>query len=194
MQASSVFAWRLRAVVPSRNGRPVRAVIAESARLPELRQRTFEFGTCLCLERSGVTSSGERSGNRDVNGYDVAAAQFLGMVAVVVFWPRLVHGTGRSRMKRRCAQSTRPLRRSSPATPEDERHSVRTRRHEYAGKVATGQIRSGPSVAAPWCRAARRPFSSSHARGSVIQSPCRHADRLPSIRRLLGDEPEWPAR
>ena len=71
----------------------IRAVIAESARFPELRQRTFDFGTLpvlRALRRYFQTANAQ--GTADVNDYDVAAAQFLGMIATVVFWPRLVHG------------------------------------------------------------------------------------------------------
>ena len=71
----------------------IRAVIAESARFPELRQRTFDFGTLpvlRALRRYFQTANAQ--GIAHVNDPDVAAAQFLGMIATVVFWPRLVHG------------------------------------------------------------------------------------------------------
>ena len=43
----------------------IRAVIAESARFPELRQRTFDFGTLPRAQGSqALLSDGERSGNR----------------------------------------------------------------------------------------------------------------------------------
>ncbi|MPZ53839.1 MAG: TetR/AcrR family transcriptional regulator, partial [Acidimicrobiia bacterium] len=32
------------------------------------------------------------AGTANVDDPDVAAAQFLGMIATVIFWPRLVHG------------------------------------------------------------------------------------------------------
>jgi len=71
----------------------IRAVIAESARFPELRERTFDFGTLpvlRALRRYLQTANTE--GIASVDDLDVAAAQFLGMIATVVFWPRLVHG------------------------------------------------------------------------------------------------------
>ena len=70
----------------------IRAVIAESARFPELRQRTFDFGTLpvlRALRRYFLAANAQ--GTANVNDLDVAAAQFLGMIATVVFWPRLVH-------------------------------------------------------------------------------------------------------
>ncbi|MDL5350150.1 TetR/AcrR family transcriptional regulator [Microbacterium sp. zg-YB36] len=72
----------------------MRAVIAESARFPELRQRTFDFGTLpvlSALRRYFQTANAH--GSASVDDLDVAAAQFLGMIATVVFWPYLVHGT-----------------------------------------------------------------------------------------------------
>jgi TetR/AcrR family transcriptional regulator, regulator of autoinduction and epiphytic fitness len=71
----------------------IRAVISESARFPELRERTFDFGTLpvlSALRRYFRTANAQ--GTATVNDLDVAAAQFLGMIATVVFWPRLVHG------------------------------------------------------------------------------------------------------
>lgn len=71
----------------------IRAVIAESARFPELRERTFDFGTLpvlTALRRYFQTANTD--GIASVHDYDVASAQFLGMIATVVFWPRLVHG------------------------------------------------------------------------------------------------------
>ena len=72
----------------------IRAVIAESARFPELRERTFDFGTLPVLKalRRHLLNS-TTQGTAHVDDVDVAAAQFLGMIATVVFWPRLVHGT-----------------------------------------------------------------------------------------------------
>jgi TetR/AcrR family transcriptional regulator, regulator of autoinduction and epiphytic fitness len=71
----------------------IRAVISESARFPELRQRTFDFGTLPLLRalRSHFQVANAQ-GTANVTDLDVAAAQFLGMIATVVFWPRLVHG------------------------------------------------------------------------------------------------------
>lgn len=71
----------------------IRVVIAESARFPELRQRTFDFGTLPVLRAlRRYLEAANTQGIANVNDLDVAAAQFLGMIATVVFWPRLVHG------------------------------------------------------------------------------------------------------
>ncbi|NNH72935.1 TetR family transcriptional regulator [Nocardia uniformis] len=71
----------------------IRAVIAESARFPELRKRTFDFGTMPVLAAlRRFFQAANAAGTANVNDLDVAAAQFLGMIATVVFWPRLVHG------------------------------------------------------------------------------------------------------
>ncbi|MCP2032612.1 AcrR family transcriptional regulator [Okibacterium sp. HSC-33S16] len=70
----------------------IRAVIAESARFPELRQRTFDFSTLPALKAlRRFFQAANIHGTANVNDLDVAAAQFLGMIATVVFWPRLVH-------------------------------------------------------------------------------------------------------
>ncbi|MBT2485925.1 MULTISPECIES: TetR/AcrR family transcriptional regulator [unclassified Microbacterium] len=78
-------------------GRPrmtdlIRAVITESARFPELREQTFNFGTLAVLRalRDFLDVANSR-GDANVEDPDVASAQFLGMIATVVFWPRLVH-------------------------------------------------------------------------------------------------------
>lgn len=78
-------------------GRPrmtdlIRAVITESARFPELREQTFNFGTLTVLRalRDFLDVANSR-GEAKVENPDVASAQFLGMIATVVFWPRLVH-------------------------------------------------------------------------------------------------------
>lgn len=71
----------------------IRAVIAESARFPELRERTFNFGTLPVLQAlRQFFQAANAQGAAKVSDLDVAAAQFLGMIATVVFWPRLVHG------------------------------------------------------------------------------------------------------
>ncbi len=71
----------------------IRAVIAESPRFPELRQRTFDFGTLPVLAALGRFLRAENAaGAADIDDPDAAAAQFLGMISTVVFWPRLVHG------------------------------------------------------------------------------------------------------
>jgi TetR/AcrR family transcriptional regulator, regulator of autoinduction and epiphytic fitness len=71
----------------------LRLVIAESPRFPELRERTFDFGTLPVLRALKRYFQAENAaGNADVDDPDVAAPQFLGMIATMVFWPRLVHG------------------------------------------------------------------------------------------------------
>lgn len=71
----------------------IRAVIGESARFPELRRRTFDFGTLPTLKAlRRFLEEAIAQGTAKVDDLDVAAAQFLGMIATVVFWPRLVHG------------------------------------------------------------------------------------------------------
>lgn len=70
----------------------IRAVIAESGRFPELRDRTFDFGTLPALRAlRHYFQTANVQGTANVTDYDVATAQFLGMIATVVFWPRLVH-------------------------------------------------------------------------------------------------------
>jgi AcrR family transcriptional regulator len=72
----------------------MRVLIAESARFPELRERTFDFGTLPVLAALGrYLRAAHASGAVDIDDFDVASAQFLGMIASAVFWPRLVHGT-----------------------------------------------------------------------------------------------------
>ncbi|WP_022887813.1 TetR/AcrR family transcriptional regulator [Agromyces italicus] len=71
----------------------IRAVIAESSRFPELRERVFDFGTLplfAAVRRCFVIASAE--GIAIVDDPDTASAQFLGMISTVVFWPRLIHG------------------------------------------------------------------------------------------------------
>ncbi|WP_309132983.1 TetR/AcrR family transcriptional regulator [Brevibacterium sp.] len=71
----------------------MRLVIAESPRFPELRERTFDFGTLPVLTAlTRYFQSETAAGNAAVDDPDVAAPQFLGMIATVAFWPRLVHG------------------------------------------------------------------------------------------------------
>jgi TetR/AcrR family transcriptional regulator of autoinduction and epiphytic fitness len=70
----------------------IRLVIAESPRFPELRERTFDFGTLPVLAALKHYFRAENAaGNANDDDPDVAAPQFLGMIATVVFWPRLVH-------------------------------------------------------------------------------------------------------
>src|SRR5690349_12991836 len=71
----------------------MRTVIAESPRFPELRERTFDFGTLPVLAALGrYLRAEDAAGTARVDDPDLAATQFLGMMATVVFWPRLVHG------------------------------------------------------------------------------------------------------
>ncbi|MHA6694123.1 TetR/AcrR family transcriptional regulator [Homoserinimonas sp. A520] len=71
----------------------MRIVIAESPRFPELRERTFDFGTLPVLAAlADFLHAAHVAGTADVEDADVISAQFLGMIATVVFWPRLVHG------------------------------------------------------------------------------------------------------
>ncbi|WP_104104781.1 TetR/AcrR family transcriptional regulator [Arthrobacter sp. 08Y14] len=70
----------------------IRAVIAESPRFPELRQRTFNFGTLPVLAAlDRFFRSVNAAGTGSVNDPVTAASQFLGMIASEIFWPRLVH-------------------------------------------------------------------------------------------------------
>ncbi|WP_127819523.1 TetR/AcrR family transcriptional regulator [Microbacterium sp. CPCC 204701] len=79
-------------------GRPrveelMRTIIAESPRFPELRERTFDFGTLPVLSAlHRYFARATAAGAARVDDPDTAATQFLGMIATVVFWPRLVHG------------------------------------------------------------------------------------------------------
>jgi TetR/AcrR family transcriptional regulator, regulator of autoinduction and epiphytic fitness len=76
-----------------RVGDLIRTLIAESPRFPELRERTFDFGTLSVLTALRRYFQAENAaGTAKVDDLDVAAAQFLGMIATVIFWPRLVHG------------------------------------------------------------------------------------------------------
>ncbi|SRR5690554_4146979 len=71
----------------------IRVIIAESPKFPELRERTFDFGTLpvlAALKRYFLAAN--VAGTASVDDADLAATQFLGMIATVVFWPRLVHG------------------------------------------------------------------------------------------------------
>ena len=71
----------------------IRTVIAESPRFPELRERTFDFGTLPALAALRRYFLAENAaGIAKVDDPDAAATQFLGMIATVIFWPRLVHG------------------------------------------------------------------------------------------------------
>ena len=72
----------------------IRLVIAEAHRLPELRERTFDFGTIPALTALSRYLRAERdAGGVTTDAPDVAPAQFLGMIANAVFWPQLIHPT-----------------------------------------------------------------------------------------------------
>lgn len=72
----------------------MRTVIAESPRFPEVREKTFDFGTLPVLESVGRHLRDSRSaGSADFDNPDQVSEQFLGMIASAIFWPRLVHGT-----------------------------------------------------------------------------------------------------
>ncbi|MFB7249547.1 TetR/AcrR family transcriptional regulator [Microbacterium sp. NPDC056234] len=71
----------------------MRIVISESPRFPELRERTFDFGTLPVLSAlRAFLIAAHDAGTAHVDDPDVISAQFLGMIATMVFWPRLVHG------------------------------------------------------------------------------------------------------
>ncbi|WGW10628.1 TetR/AcrR family transcriptional regulator C-terminal domain-containing protein [Saxibacter everestensis] len=56
-------------------------------------ERTLDFGTLPVLTALKRYFRAENAtGNANVDDPDVAASQFLGMIATVVFWPRLAHG------------------------------------------------------------------------------------------------------
>ncbi len=70
----------------------IQLVIAEAPRFPELRERTFDFGTLPALASlSRYLRAEQASGSVKMNSPETATAQFLGMIATAVFWPRLVH-------------------------------------------------------------------------------------------------------
>lgn len=70
----------------------MRIVISESPRFPELQARTFDFGTLPVLAAlKDFLIAGRYAGSADVEDPDAISAQFLGMIATMVFWPRLVH-------------------------------------------------------------------------------------------------------
>ncbi|HEY8590331.1 MAG TPA: TetR/AcrR family transcriptional regulator [Naasia sp.] len=72
----------------------MRTIIAEAPRFPELRERTFDFGTLPVLQAlRHYLHEAHSVGVADIGDAEVAATQFLGMIASAVFWPRLVHGT-----------------------------------------------------------------------------------------------------
>ncbi|WP_439593633.1 TetR/AcrR family transcriptional regulator [Microbacterium sp.] len=70
----------------------IRLVIAEGPKFPELRDRTFDFGTMpalTALER--YLRSEEEAGSLRMDSRATASAQLLGMIASAIFWPVLVH-------------------------------------------------------------------------------------------------------
>ncbi|MRG58395.1 TetR family transcriptional regulator [Agromyces sp. CFH 90414] len=72
----------------------IRTIIAESPRFPELRERTFDFGTLPVLAALDRYLRAQTvAGAAAVDDPMLVATQFLGMIASSVFWPRLVHGT-----------------------------------------------------------------------------------------------------
>lgn len=72
----------------------MRTVIAESPRFPDLRARTFDFGTLPVLtELNRYLRAEHAAGTAAIEDPDIASAQLLGMIASAIFWPRLVHGT-----------------------------------------------------------------------------------------------------
>ncbi|MGM7699775.1 TetR/AcrR family transcriptional regulator [Microbacterium sp. A84] len=71
----------------------MRIVISESPRFPELRERTFDFGTLPVLTAlKDFLIAARDTGTADFDDAEAISAQFLGMIATMVFWPRLVHG------------------------------------------------------------------------------------------------------
>lgn len=72
----------------------MRMIIAELPRFPELRERTFDFGTLTVLQAlRRYLREADAAGTADIDDLDVVTTQFLGMIASAVFWPRLMHGT-----------------------------------------------------------------------------------------------------
>lgn len=72
----------------------MRTLIAESPRFPELRERVFDFGTLPVLEALHNYLEAEgAAGDAEIDDLQLVSAQFLGMIASAIFWPRLVHGT-----------------------------------------------------------------------------------------------------
>jgi AcrR family transcriptional regulator len=70
----------------------IRLLIAEAPRFPELRERTFDFGTLPTLDALNRYLRAEHdAGSVTASAPEFAAQQLLGMIASAVFWPRLVH-------------------------------------------------------------------------------------------------------
>ncbi len=72
----------------------MRTIIAELPRFPELQERTFDFGTLSVLRALRCyLLEADAAGVADIDDLEVAATQFLGLIASAVFWPGLVHGS-----------------------------------------------------------------------------------------------------
>ncbi|MET8863765.1 TetR/AcrR family transcriptional regulator C-terminal domain-containing protein [Nonomuraea sp. NPDC004580] len=57
-------------------------MIAESHHFPELRERTFDFGTVPVLQALGrYLREAHSAGSADIDDPDLVSAQFLGMIA-----------------------------------------------------------------------------------------------------------------
>ncbi len=70
----------------------MRLLIAEGPRFPELRERTFDFGTLPTLAALNSYLRAERdAGSIVATAPEFAAEQLLGIIASAIFWPRLVH-------------------------------------------------------------------------------------------------------
>lgn len=83
-----------RVLTHPRTAEVIRLVIAEAHRFPELRERTFDFGTLPALDALGRYLRAEQdAGAVRPGSLDTASEQFLGMIASAIFWPRLVHST-----------------------------------------------------------------------------------------------------
>lgn len=70
----------------------IRLLIAEGHRFPELRERTFDFGTLPVLDAlDRYLRAEQKAGAVKAGAPETAAVQLLGMIASATFWPRLVH-------------------------------------------------------------------------------------------------------
>lgn len=68
-----------------------RIVIAEAPRFPELARANFELGKQpFWVSVRDYLRAEDRNGTLDVAHPDIAATQYLGMIADNVFWPRLL--------------------------------------------------------------------------------------------------------
>ncbi|HZX01399.1 TetR/AcrR family transcriptional regulator [Kribbella sp.] len=71
----------------------IRTLIGEGRRFPELQARTFDLGTLPVMATLGrYLRAANAAGTATVDDPGTAAAQFLGMISTIVFWPRLIHG------------------------------------------------------------------------------------------------------